>query len=56
MLLTWNGSENNGCENKTLWLIKTGMSKSFFLFHITYIGDIKGFFKGLSFRSTLVLS
>ena len=36
-------------------LIQTALSKSFTLSHTIYIEDIKGFFKGLSFRSKLVL-
>ena len=45
MLLTWNASSSfvkqNDCKNKTTWLNHTALSKSFSLFHTTYIEDIK---------------
>ena len=47
--------KQNDCKNKTTWLTQTALSKSFSLFHTTYIEDIKEFFKGLFFRSKLVL-
>ena len=60
MLFAWNASSSivkqNDYKNKTPWLTQTTLSKSFFLFHATYIKDIKEFFKGLFFRSKLVLS
>ena len=53
MLLAWNVSSSivkqNDCKNKTTWLTQTTLSKSFSLFHTTYIEDIKEFFKGLLF-------
>ena len=51
--------EQNDRKNQTTWLTQTALSKSFFLFHITYIEDIElnyiEFFKGLFFRSKIVL-
>ena len=59
MLLAWNASSSivkqNDCKNKTTWLTQIALSKSFSLFHTTYIEDIQEFFKGLFFRSKLVL-
>ena len=59
ILFAWNASgslvKQNDCKNKTTWLTQTALSKSFSLFHTTYIEDIKEFFKGLFFRSKLVL-
>ena len=54
MLLAWNASslivEQDDFKNKTTWLTQTALSKTFSLFHTTYIEDIKEFFKGLFFR------
>ena len=47
--------KQNDYENKTTWLTQTALSKSFSLFHATYIEDIKEFFKGLFFCLKLVL-
>ena len=47
--------EQNGSKNKTTWLTQTALNKSFSLFYITCIEDIKGFFNGLFFSSKLVL-
>ena len=57
MLLAWNTSSSivkqNDCKNKTTWLTQTALSKSFSLFHNTYIEDIKGFFKDYFFVQKL---
>ena len=49
ILLAWNAStsivKQNDCKNKTIWLTQTVLSKSFSLFHTTYIEDIKGILK-----------
>ena len=59
MLLAWNASSSivkqNDCKNKKTWLTQLALSKPFSLFHFTYIEDIKEFFKGLFFRSKLIL-
>ena len=59
MLLAWNVSgsivKQNGWKNKITWLTQTALSRSFFLFHTTYIEGIKEFFKGLFFHSRHVL-
>ena len=59
MLLAWNASSSivkqNDCK-KTTWLTQITLAKSFSLCHTTYIEDVKEFFKGLFFRSKLVLS
>ena len=47
--------KRNDCKNKTTWLTQITFSKSFSLFHNTYIEDINEFFKGLFFRLTLAL-
>ena len=57
MLLAWNASSSivkkNDCKNKWTWLTQTALSKSFSFFHITYIEDIKGFFKIIFFVQNL---
>ena len=49
MLFTCNASgsivKQNHCKNKTSGLSQTALSKSFFLFHATYIEGIKKIFK-----------
>ena len=49
ILLAWNASSSivkqNDCKNKTIWLTQTALSKSFCLFHTTYVEDIKGILK-----------
>ena len=48
MLLVWNASSSmikqNRCKNKIIWLTQTVLFKSFYLFHINYIEDIKEYF------------
>ena len=55
MLLVWNVSSlivnQNNCKNKTTWITNKALSKSFSLFHTTYIEDIKDLLKGLLFCS-----
>ena len=57
MLLAWNAGRSivkqNNCKNKTTCSTKTALSKSFSLFHTSYIEDIKEFFKGLFFFQIL---
>ena len=59
MLFTWNASSSivkqNDCKNKTTWLTQTALPKYLYLFHATYIEDIKEFFKGFFFLSKFVL-
>ena len=47
--------KQNDCKNKTTLLTQIALSKSFSLFHTTYIEDINEFFKGLFFRLKLAL-
>ena len=57
MLLAWNASSSivkqNDCKNKTIWLTQTALSKSFCLFHTTYVEDIKGILKDFFFVQNL---
>ena len=57
MMLAWNAGRSivkqNDCKNKTTCSTKTALSKSFSLFHTSYIEDIKEFFKGLFFFQNL---
>ena len=57
MLLAGNAgrsiAKQNDCKNKTTCSTRTALSKSFSLFHTSYIEDIKEFFKGLFFFQNL---
>ena len=57
ILFIWNASSSivkqNDCKNKATWLTQTALSKSFSLFHATYIEDIKDFLKDYFFIQNL---
>ena len=45
--------KQNDCKNKGNWLTQSTLSKSFSLFHTTYIEDIKEFFRDYFFVHSL---